>query len=273
MNSYEQEQYNAIKKWQGEEPGIVAQAVGAIFKPVTWLMDKIIPTKAIEGTLNGFNGMAQWFCDIDDIKRDGKVDSISELKSKNLELSDSLANQVHNWAIGAASAEGAAAGFFGLPGMIADVPTLITMGLRVIHKIGICYGFESKTEDDKKIVFGIMSAAGSNTMKEKNAAVLLLRQIGVKIAHDTWKKMAANAAVKGISIDAAIIAIKNLAKQIGINITRRKALQAIPIIGLAVGGAMNGQFINDIAWAARRTFQELWLRENGLIDAECEVIS
>lgn len=273
MNTYEQEQYEAIKKWQAEEPGVVAQALGYALKPVNWLAEKIIPSKAIEAALNGFNGMAQWLCDVDDIKRDGGVDSISELKSKSLELSDKMANEVHNWAIAAASAEGGAAGFFGLPGMIADVPALITMGLRVIHKIGICYGFESKTEDDKKFVFAIMSAAGANTMQEKNAAVLLLRQIGVKIARDTWKKMAANAAAKGLSLDAAIIAIRNLAKQLGINIARRKALQAIPLIGLAVGGAMNGQFINDIGWSARRTFQKRWLEENGKIDVEAEVVS
>lgn len=272
MNKYEQEQYAAIKKWQCEKPSILSQAVGYVFKPVTMLADMVIPTKAIEGALGGFNSVAKWFCDVDDIKRDGNVDSIGELKTKDLELSDRLANEVHNWAISAASAEGAAAGAFGLPGMIADVPALITMGLRVIHKIGICYGFECQTEDDKKIVLGIMSAAGSNTMAEKNAAVLVLRQLSVKIAKDTFKKMAANAAVKSVSLDAAIIAVRNLAKQLGVNIGRRKFLQAIPMIGLAVGGLMNGQFINDIAWAARRTFQERWLKENGRIDIDCEII-
>lgn len=272
MSVYEKNQYDAIKLWQGEEPSVVSQAVGVVFKPITYLMEKIIPSKAIEGALSGFNGMAQWFCDVDDIKRDGNVNSISELKNKSLELSDTLANEVHNWAIAAATAEGGAAGLFGLPGMIADVPTLITMGLRVIHKIGICYGFECKTEEDKQFVFAIMSAAGSNTMKEKNTAVLLLRQITVKISKETWKQIAANAAVKGIGLDAAIIAIKNLAKQLGINITKRKALQAIPLIGLGVGAAMNAQFITDIAWAARRSFQERWLSENRLIDVECEIV-
>ena len=62
-------------------------------------------------------------------------------------------------------------------------------------------------------------------------------------------------------------------KQLGINITKRKALQAIPLFGTVVGAAMNAQFINDIAWAARRAFQERWLIENQLIDIECEVIA
>ena len=101
MNNYEKSQYEAIKKWKSEEPSVVSQAVGSVFKPASWLIEKIIPSKAIEGVLSGCNMMAEWFCDIDDIKRDAKVNFISELKTKDLELSDKLANEVHNWAVAA----------------------------------------------------------------------------------------------------------------------------------------------------------------------------
>ena len=60
---------------------------------------------------------------------------------------------------------------------------------------------------------------------------------------------------------------RNLAKQLGINITKRKAAQAIPIIGAGVGAAMNLAFINDVSWAARRAFQEKWLIDNNKIIA------
>ena len=47
------------------------------------------------------------------------------------------------------------------------------------------------------------------------------------------------------------------------------AKQAIPVVGVGVGAAMNAKYLNDIAWAARRSFQERWLRDNGLlIDVE-----
>lgn len=269
MNNYEKSQYEAIKKWKSEEPSVVSQAVGSVFKPASWLIEKIIPSKAIEGVLSGCNMMAEWFCDIDDIKRDANVVFISELKTKDLELSDKLANEVHNWAVAAATGEGGVAGFFELPGMIVDIPALITLGLRVIHKIGVCYGFESKSEDDKNFVLSILSTAGANTIKEKNTSVLLLRQISVKIAKDSWEKVAN----QKVPLSVAIIAIKSLAKQLGINITKRMALPVIPFIGTGVGAVINAPFINDIAWAARRAFQERWLIENQLIDIECEVIA
>ena len=270
MNNYEKSQYEAIKKWKSEEPSVVSQAVGSVFKPASWLIEKIIPSKAIEGVLSGCNMMAEWFCDIDDIKRDANVVFISELKTKDLELSDKLANEVHNWAVAAATGESGVAGFFELPGMIVDIPALITLGLRVIHKIGVCYGFESKSEDDKNFVLSILSTAGANTIKEKNTSVLLLRQISVKIAKDSWGKIVN----QKVPLSVAIIAIKSLAKQLGINITKRMALPAIiPFIGTGVGAEINAPFINDIAWAARRAFQERWLIENQLIDIECEVIA
>ena len=56
--------------------------------------------------------------------------------------------------------------------------------------------------------------------------------------------------------------IKSLAKQLGINLTKRKALQAIPAIGALVGASVNGWYIKEVGWAARRAFQERWLLEN-----------
>ena len=56
--------------------------------------------------------------------------------------------------------------------------------------------------------------------------------------------------------------IKNLAKQLGVNLTKRKALHAIPAIGALVGASVNGWYIKEVGWTARRAFQERWLLEN-----------
>ena len=139
------------------------------------------------------------------------------------------------------------------------------MGLRVIYKIGLCYGYEFNDEADKQFVLGILSVASANTMSEKNTSLVLLKQMSMLVAKTAWKNMAE----KGV-IGSAVITIRNLAKQIGINITKRKAMQAIPVVGAGVGAAMNAKYINDIAWAARRTFQERWLRDNDLLnDVDC----
>lgn len=265
ISAYEKIQHSEIVKWQQEEPSVVAQAMNMALKPVSWVVSKAIPTKAISGALVAFDGIAQFLTDTNDIKRDGGVNTIAELRHKDLQLSDKLANQIHNWANSVATAEGMAAGTTGLIGMVVDIPALITMSMRVIHKIGLCYGYECNTEADKKFILAIMSAAGANTVEEKVISVSTLQSMSVVISKTTWKKMAEKAVQEQWGIEAAILAIRSLAKRLGINLTKRKALQAIPVVGAGVGAAMNLAFINDVAWAARRSFQERWLVDNGKI--------
>ena len=262
LKAYEKKEIKAIKVWKKKEPGVVSKAFGVIIEPVASFIQKVVPEAAIRGALDFSNSMAKWLSDIGDVKRDANVKNIKQLRSKNLELSDKLANEVHNWAIGLAVVEGGGTGFFGLPGMAADFPAIIMMALRAIHKIGICYGYEAINEDDKNFILGILSSAGANSVQEKIAALSLLRTIEVTIARQTWKLMAEKAAGQQMGKEAVIIAIRNLAKQLGINITKRRALAAIPIFGAIIGGSVNGWFIKEVGWAARRCFQERWLIDN-----------
>jgi len=262
LTSYERKQLMEIQKWKKEEPTVISKAFGIILSPVTWLINKIIPVAAIRGALDFTSSAAEWLTDTNDILRDAKVNSISELKNHNLEVSDALSNEVHNWAIGIASVEGGGAGAAGLPGMAFDIPAIIVLALRTIHKIGVCYGYEVKDKSDKDFVLAIMAVSGSNDMGEKLAALSTLRSIEVMIAKTTWKKMAEKAATNQMSKEASVIALKKLAEQLGINLTKRKALQAIPAIGAFVGASVNGWYIKEVGWAARRSFQERWLIDN-----------
>jgi len=259
---YEKSEFKDIQKWENEPPNIVSHALGVVSTPVVWLAQKLVPQKAIEGCLNLANAAGSALADTGDILRDGKVAKISDLRKVNLEVCDDLANSVHNWALAFATAEGGAAGFFGIAGMAVDIPSLVTFSLRSIHKVGLCYGYEAKSNDDEKFILSVLSAAGANNPTEKMTAIATMRSIQQMIMKTTWKKMAETAAQKTFSKEAGGLAIKNLAKQLGINITKRKALQAIPFIGAGIGAAMNAQYVNDICWAARRSFQKRWLDEN-----------
>jgi DNA-binding transcriptional regulator YhcF (GntR family) len=261
LSKYEHAQIAEIRKWKTEEPSVVSKSFGVILSPLTWAINKIVPVAAIQGVINFSSSTAEWLTDTKDILRDAGVNTLEELKQHDLEKLDTLANEVHNWAIGIASAEGGATGATGLPGMAADIPFIIVFALRTIHKIGVCYGYEAKTKNDRDFVLAILAASGANDMGEKIAALSTLRTIEVSIAKQTWKKIAEKAAADHMSREASIIGIKNLAKQLGINLTKRKALQAIPFIGAIVGASVNGWYIKEVAWSARRAFQERLLIE------------
>ncbi len=262
LTEYERKQLDAIQRWKAEEPGVVNKAFGIAVEPLAWLVDQVVPEAAVRGALDFTSTAAKWLADTGHIVRDADVRSIEELRTKDLGLSDNLANGVHNWAIGIAVAEGGATGIWGILGAPIDIPAVLTIALRTIHKIGVCYGYECETDPDQKFILGVMSASGANTMNEKIAALSALRSIQVVLAKVAWKKMAEKAAQNQLSKEAAILAVKNLAKQLGMNLTKRKALGAIPYIGAAIGGSVNGWYIKEVGWAARRAFQERWLIEN-----------
>ncbi len=93
------------------------------------------------------------------------------------------------------------------------------------------------------------------------SALLFLRELQVTVLRQTFKAMGEKAAGQALSKEATIIALRNLARQLGVNLTKRKILQVIPLAGAAIGAAVNASFIDDVAWAARRTYQERWFRD------------
>lgn len=254
---YEKAQMRDIVAWQNQEPSVVSKGFSIVAKPFEFVVSKVIPQSAMEGALNAANSAGQFLADESDICRDGNVSDIAILRHKDLKTSDDLANNVHNWAITTAAAEGGVTGATGAAGIALDVPAILTLALRTIHKIGLCYGYRADTLEEKNFVLDILSAAGANSQKEKVSALVALQTMRTIIAKQTWKSMQ-NAGEK----ETMILMIKALCKQLGINLTKRKALQAIPVIGGVVGAAVNGSFIRDVGYAARRIYQQRWLQDN-----------
>ena len=272
QSDYLMQQYALIKAWENEEPGVVSKTFGKLLSPVGKLISVVVPEKVIESAINAANAAAQYLTDTDDVLRDGKVESIEELRTKDLKLCDEMADSVHNWAVGIATAEGVVGGFVGLPGLAADIPFITTLALRTIHKIGVCYGYVadvSNAEEEKAFVLGVLAAANASTLGEKASFILGLKQISLLIQRNAWKKLAEMGSASFLA--KSIVSVRQAAKLIGVNLTKRKASQSIPFIGGAVGAALNASFINDIAWAARRSYQRRWLEENKVIEPEASV--
>lgn len=247
-----------ILNWREEEPGILAQAIGIAAFPVNWLVKQIIPQSAIKGALSA----ADW------VSRNTTTapgaNSFDDLK-----VCDDFADQVINFHIGVAIAEGGAAGFFGLPGIVMDVPAIVMLAIRLIRQVSYEYGYSDTSASEQQYILSVLAAASANTQEEKMVALATNVYIGNLIAKNAWKVLAEKAAVEPMGGAAAVIGVKNLAKQLGLNITKRSALAAIPVIGAAVGASANGWFIKDVGIAAQHIYQERWLRDRNLwIDGE-----
>lgn len=260
--NYEKKQRKEIQAWKDAPPSITEQIIGTVFKPVAWLIGQVVPPSAVEGALRGADWLAQQTISKEQIFKDAGVEDEDSLRRSKLRELDALAESVHKWAIAVAVAEGGVAGAVGLAGIAADIPFLTTMAIRTVRAIGYCYGYTSDTEGEREFVLGVLAAAGANSIQEKTAALMLLRELEVTLFRQTFKAMAERAAQQAFTQEAAIIAVRDLAKQLGINFSKRKMLQAVPVVGAAIGATVNWTFMDDVALAARRSYQERWFSDH-----------
>lgn len=250
----------SISEWRAQEPSVLSYVLGLAAAPLSWMVRLLIPESAIQGALNGVDWCAKH-----------TLSGQSAEDPENLVQCDRAADGVIDFHIAGAVVEGGAAGFFGIIALPADIPTVIALALRVVRQVGVEYGYTDDNEHETKFVFSVLSATGANSQAEKAEALAMAAMLMNVLSKQAWKAMAAKAAAQQFSVEGAVIAVRSLARQLGINLTKRKALAAIPIIGAAVGACANGWFLREVGTAAQKLYQERWLRDRGLlIDDEAE---
>ncbi len=268
MSENKKEYANKVKEeinaWEKEGPGYLSNVTSFVLWPAMKAAELLIPeavtqtvTKVIEGCLNALLWGADYtFADKDVIATlKEKNNEFSSLKavynSDDLENMDLSADYYWNQNLLAAIAQGGVCGVVGLPGLAANIPALYTIVFRCIQQIALCYGFDTSKDDEKVFMLGILSIASASDVASKQAAMVFMRQIQVDIAKKTWKKLAeegGRAAIGPI--------VRQAAKTIGINLTKRKALMLIPAIGAIVGASFDGMYLQDIARAAKNCYRK-----------------
>jgi hypothetical protein len=240
-----------IKGWKNESPGVVSYLIGTATAPVTWLMRLMIPEAAIQGALAGVDWIGK-----------NTTTAPGAANPDDFKSCNEYADRTINFHIAVATTEGGIAGFFGLPAMAVDIPAVILLAMRLIRQIGCEYGFDADTEEERQFVYSVISSASANSQEDKIAAIAANAHILNLLLKNTWKGLGEKAVSQQIGGAAAITAVRNLAKQLGINITKRNALAVIPFIGAVVGASANGWFVREVGVAAQNLYQERWLKEH-----------
>lgn len=276
-DDYTKRRKQEIVEWQSGKPGYVANKIAKLGDIIFWApkkaAERIVPesvqtavaakvAKAIEAFLAGLNKHAAGRS-IDATEICKRVEAFREGNGHDLKSADEAARHYWKWHVGYAAAEGRAMGAVGPFGLAADVPALLTVALRLIQQIGVCYGYDVQTDDERAYVLHILKTGSTTDLKAKAAFLLELKEIERMLLKVTWKKMAEAYAKGEIGRDAALAALKASAKSLGVNLTKRKALQMVPIAGAAVGGSFNAMFVNDIGRAAYNCYGRRWLAERG----------
>ena len=96
LETYEKEQIEAIAKWKEEKPSVVRTALGFVLYPISVSIQSAIPRSVIRSAIEKTSTAAKWLVDEGEVRRKGEVSEIEELRTKDLRLSDKLANGVLN---------------------------------------------------------------------------------------------------------------------------------------------------------------------------------
>jgi hypothetical protein len=98
-------------------------------------------------------------------------------------------------------------------------------------------------------------------VKIKVEFLVSLKQFEQALLHAAWKKMASDLAAKHLGKTPLLAAVHQFARTLGVQITKRKALQMIPVVGALVGASLNGALANDVGKAAFMSYRRRKMAE------------
>jgi hypothetical protein len=260
MTPYERKALERIRAWQAEAPGWGARLMAKPGSKVAEVVQVLVPTTALRAALGGADRLGRKLSDERSILKRGNAADLRALREQPLESLDKLSRTVSRRALALGGVTGAVFGVAGAAGLVADVPALLTLAMRTIHRTGLCYGEKPALDHERSLALGIFALVSANSADEKLLALQAVRT-GAEQFEAAWRDGVERVTERELAKEATVYSLQNLARAIGLNLGKRKAAGSIPIVGAAVGAAVNAWYLADVAQAARYTFQERWLRE------------
>jgi hypothetical protein len=245
LTDYEVEQVRQIAIWKSAHPNVISELVKNTTLPLARVVERVIPDAIVQAAIEKAYDAADRLAAKDDLIKKANVRTFEELKHKSLEQCDQYALAVGVGAQGISLIEGALTGAGGAVTTAVDIPLLFTLALRTIIKIGHCYGYALDQDIDQRYVLQVLIIGASGTSASRMERLEQLREI---------EELAVEEAQEMI-----------VTEEVASFLFQLEEFEAIPGIGAISGSLLNYIFIRKIEVAARRVFQERWLRQSGKV--------
>jgi len=267
LSEYEHSAVTSIHEWKNPQIGWFGKAI----EIANWPLEKIgkfatevpgvdwVIEKSVGGLVSLLNDLAHWTVRPDAIYEAYRKAGFDHIKTPSdvfsLDLED--ADRVNGWLAAKyktlATAEGAAAGYVGLPGIPPDVVALIALNQRAIGEYATYYGFDISSQRERLFALNILSLASSPNDAAKGVALAQL----VRIAQDVAKKRTWNDLEK----HSLVRIVQRIAHSLGVRLTKAKLAQIVPVTGALVGGGFNAYYTSKVCEAAFYLYRERFLAE------------
>lgn len=265
LSAYEQDARREIQEWKNPHVGLF----GKLAQIVNWPFEKAgnaalnlpgvgwVIEKSVAGVVGIANDLPQWSVRAEAIfveYRNGGhtgVRAPRDVHTLDLEQVDRAIGWLGAKYKGLALAEGAGCGAAGLPGIPADIVLLVTLNLRAIGEYATYCGFDVASQHERLFAMTVLGYASSPSDASKTVAMAQL----AKIAQDVAKKRA----WKDLEQHAFVQLMQQIAKSLGIRLTKAKVAQLLPVAGAIVGGGFNAYFTARVCDAAYYLYRERFL--------------
>ena len=268
---YVEQAKQEIAKWESEKPGFLNQATNFLLWPAEKAAGALIPDtvleavgRAVETCLSGLASLTNLTFNAAAIveKVSIRTRDLGGNLCHRLQATDEGAAEIWTYHVGYAIAEGGITGVGGLAGLAADIPALFAILVRELQEIATCYGFDVTVDREREYLLHVLQAGFAANVKVKMGFVVSLKEIEQILINVAWKKMAEDLASKQLTKHSMLAALRQFAKTLGYQLTKRKALQLVPIVGALVGASLNGALANDIGKAAYMSYRRRWIAEH-----------
>ena len=242
LTEYEERAVMEIALWKAETPSRVARAFQVIRKPLNEVTGRVVTGSTVRSLCARVESLVEPQAGRDEIARAAGVGAVEDLAHRSLEECDQLAQDVSVHAQRRAIVESTAAGVAGIVGAALYIPVLLGAAIRAIRRIGHCYGYPLTTERDRHYVMGVLELA---TAEEPEVRQSIRARLYLLMHDPKMAPLELHGVRRAVAEDLAI--------------------EALPVLGEVAAVVLDYAFMRHVDNAARRVFQERWLRRRGKV--------
>lgn len=266
MDQYVQRAEHEIIRWESRGPALLSQVQGFVlgrFENAAYgLMPESVRQalgKAVEQSLAGLGSATALTVRTTSVR--DKTIGFLRRNGHELEAADMAARHYRSRHLGYAIGEGGVLGIAGWPGLIADVPLLLMISLRLVQHVAICYSYDVAPEAERQYSRYVLLAGAAGDRDARHVALQEVKRLEDLLLRVSRKTLDAAAAREEVGRVAALASAHQLSRTLATQLAKRKALEMIPLLGALVGASFNASFVNDVGEAAYMSYRRRWIAE------------
>jgi len=271
LNSDERAALAETKAWMGQEESRFKKVLGVTRKPIEYVYKKVPESvresiaSAILNVLTSVRDGTANLTSVNDVRLKvasvhGPLEAEHPFARVPIGQLDSVALKLIKSSKNACTAEGAATGVAGLPGIVVDVPALYALLFRMISQLSVVYGFDFQLEEERTHMLKLMEIGHQVDAEAKRA--------GMKEVQELQDMIRRNIPVVEVQRFAVQKGLQTLARHLGLALTQRKLAQTVVLVGGVIGAGVNRQLAGEVGEVAFHAYRRRQLIDRALLRKE-----